>query len=72
MMLQTVYNNSRALRASSTYCVWTPRDRNPGSPLVAIWIDSTMSAFERDCGAETLEETVKLNPEEPGSCATVI
>lgn len=71
MMLQTVHNNYRVLQASSLYCVWTPRDGNPGSPLVAIWIDSAMTAFEGERCAGMLEEAVELNSEEPGSCAAV-
>ena len=71
MMLQTVHNNYRVPQASSLYCVWTPRDENPGSPLVAIWIDSTMTVFEGECCAGMPEEAVEMNSEEPGSCAIV-
>lgn len=72
MMLQTVHNNSQATRASYLYCVWTPRDGNPGSPLVAIWIDSNMTAFERESCARTPEEAVELNSEEPGGCVAAV
>ena len=61
MMLQTVHKNDRALQASSLYCVWTPRDGNPDSPLVAIWVDSAMRAFPG-----VPEEAVDLSPDEPG------
>ena len=71
-MLQDVHNNCPTPQASSLYCIWTPRDGNPGSPLAAIWIDSTMTAFERDCSAKELEETLELNSEEPGSRAAAI
>lgn len=71
MMLQTVHNNSQAPQASSLYCVWTPRDGNPGSPLVAIWIDTTMAVFESECCAGAPEVALELNSEEPGSCVAL-
>ncbi len=44
MMLQDVNKNLRNTQASSLYCVWI--QPAPGSPLVAIWIDSEMRTFE--------------------------
>jgi hypothetical protein len=28
------------------YCVWIRADETPGAPLVSVWIDSKMRAFE--------------------------
>jgi hypothetical protein len=45
-MLQTVHDESAVPRASSLYCVWIPSRLESGPPLVALWIDDQMRAFE--------------------------
>jgi hypothetical protein len=66
-MLQAIHQNREAPRASSIYCQWIRDHRNPGAPLVAVWIDSDMRCFERELvsnsGAEHLQHDVL---EEPG------
>jgi hypothetical protein len=66
-MLQPVYKNLGAPEASSLYCVWTTRDGNPGSPLVAVWIDSSMRAFEMEASQAAAAEAEEVSSDEPGS-----
>lgn len=70
-MLQAVHKNQRAAQASSLYCVWTTRDGNLGSPLVAVWIDSSMGAFESDCSSKAAADTVEMGQTNPGSYAVI-
>ena len=51
MRLQTVHNKLRVPEASSLYCVWIQARPHADLPLVAVWIDREMRAFERECGA---------------------
>jgi hypothetical protein len=39
------------------YCVWIRADETPGAPLVPVWIDSKMRAFE---GPEEVARTVTV------------
>ena len=49
VMLQTVHKKVSNAQASSLYCVWVTGDRNLESRLTAIWIDSSMGAFDVQC-----------------------
>jgi hypothetical protein len=68
-MLQTIYKNYRAREASSLYCVWTTCDGTPGSPLIAVWIDPSMRAFEGESPSAAQSDSEAVSTEEPGSCA---
>jgi hypothetical protein len=37
--------------ASGLYCAWIPANETPNAPLVCIWIDPRMTAFESAWGA---------------------
>lgn len=37
--------------ASGLYCTWIPANEAPNAPLVCIWIDPRMTAFESALGA---------------------
>lgn len=45
-MLQTIHEQTALPRASSLYCVWIPSGQESGPPLIALWIDDEMRAFE--------------------------
>ena len=45
-MLQTVHKKVSNAQASSLYCVWVTGAGRPDSRLTAIWIDSSMGAFD--------------------------
>lgn len=66
-MLQAIHQKDGPGRASSIYCRWIRSDQREGSPLVAVWIDSEMRAFEGEfvasCDAPLLEGGAL---EEPG------
>ena len=32
----------------SLYCVWIRANETPGAPLIAVWMDSKMRAFETE------------------------
>jgi hypothetical protein len=32
------------------YCVWIRADKIPGAPLIAVWMDTKMRAFETEEG----------------------
>ncbi len=66
-MLQTVHQNQGAPRASSIYCRWIRENRNEGTRLVAVWIDSNMRCFEREFPSPCDEEVLQQDAlEEPG------
>ena len=48
VMLQAVYTKRRAAQASSLYRQWIRVERPEGKQLVAVWIDSKMTAFEHE------------------------
>ena len=59
-MLQTVHKKVSKAQASSLYCVWVTRDGRPESRLTAIWIDSSMGAFDAQCaGSWEVEQVTK-------------
>jgi hypothetical protein len=70
-MLQTVHKNYRTGEASSLYCVWTTRDGTPGSPLIAVWIDPLMRAFEGEASSAAQPDSEAVSSADPGSCAFV-
>ena len=64
-MLQNIHHKKEAPRASSLYCRWLQENRKPGAPLVAVWMDSEMRAFEPEFvpeASELLEDAL----DEPG------
>jgi hypothetical protein len=65
-MLQTIHQIKDSARASSIYCRWIRNEQLPGSPLVALWIDSEMRGFEReftpDSNTELLSESALDEP----------
>ena len=67
-VLQTIQTNCPAGKVSSLYCVWTTRDGSPNSPLVAIWIDPSMSGFEGEIALAADSDCTELNADEPGGC----
>ena len=50
-MLQDVHVNPRTPQASSLYCQWICVEREGKKQVVAVWIDLTMSAFEKEFAA---------------------
>jgi hypothetical protein len=65
-MLQAVHKNYLADKASSLYCIWTTRDETPGSPLIAVWIDPSMRAFEGESSSNAQADSEAVISEEPG------
>ena len=48
-------------------CVWIPVNENPSAPLMCIWTDAKMRAFEEpETGG--VEATVESGPAEEGLC----
>jgi hypothetical protein len=45
--MRNLTNNCQNATRPSLYCVWVPLHDDGGAPLVSIWIDPTMTAFER-------------------------
>jgi hypothetical protein len=70
-MLQTVYKKDHTGKTSSLYCVWTTRDGTPGSPLITVWIDPSMRAFEGESSLTAESDSEAVSSEEPGSCIFV-
>jgi len=52
-MLQAIHQKGGAPRASSIYCKWIRDNTREGAPLVAVWIDSEMRAYEREFASES-------------------
>ena len=47
--MRNVTNNKKNLEArQSLYCVWIVANEQPNAPLVSVWIDPAMRAFERE------------------------
>jgi hypothetical protein len=66
-MLQAIHQKERAPRASSIYCRWIREERKDGEHLVAVWMDSEMRCFERECAPDQVEQTLQEDAlEEPG------
>jgi hypothetical protein len=41
-------NASQKLTIQGLYCVWIRADETPGAPLIAVWMDAKMRAFEAE------------------------
>lgn len=55
-----VENNSKnSLARRSLYCVWVRKDDHPSAPLVAIWVDPAMRAFESQVSEQTQDQKVE-------------
>jgi hypothetical protein len=55
-----VENNSKnSLARHSLYSVWVRKDDHPGAPLVPIWIDPAMRAFESQVSQQTQEQKMQ-------------
>ena len=66
-MLQAIHQKEGAPRASSIYCRWIREVRKDGEHLVAVWMDSEMRCFERQCTPDQVEQTLQEDAlEEPG------
>jgi len=65
-MLQTVHKIDATRKASSIYCVWITKDGNPGSPLVAIWVDSAMRAMESQFDSAAEQVATEEVADDPG------
>lgn len=39
--------------SESLYCVWIRANETPGAPLIAVWVDPQMRAFENVTEADT-------------------
>jgi hypothetical protein len=48
VMLQVVHTKNGGPQASSVYCQWILVERGASKRLVAVWIDSAMSVFEKE------------------------
>jgi hypothetical protein len=58
MVLQTLNKKLRGGEASSLYCVWVRKEECAAAPLVCIWIDRRMSAFEGQfASGDAIEKT---------------
>lgn len=68
-MLQIVQNYCPAGNISSLYCVWTIGDDNQNSPLIALWIDPSMRAFEAEFTLAAESDCGEQSASEPGSPA---
>jgi hypothetical protein len=64
-----MFNNDNAsqnfVTPPSLYCVWIRANETPGAPLVTVWMDSKMRAFE-EAEMGCVEATVDSGPEEEG------
>ena len=47
-MLKVVHTKRGGPQASSVYCQWILLERGASKRLVAVWIDSAMSVFEKE------------------------
>jgi hypothetical protein len=45
--MRNLTNNCQNATRPSLYCVWVPLHDDGRAPLVSIWIDPAMTAFER-------------------------
>jgi hypothetical protein len=70
-MLQRIHQKGAAPRASSLYCQWIRDSHRPGEPLVAVWIDSEMRGFERQCAPEA-DELLQDAFDEPGGAPSLL
>lgn len=47
-MFRTDKVSQNFVTTSDLYCVWIRANETPGAPLVAVWVDSKMRAFEAE------------------------
>lgn len=66
-MLQIVQKYCPAGNISSLYCVWTIGDDNQNSPLIALWIDPSMRAFEAEFTLAVESDGGEQSASDPGS-----
>lgn len=69
-MLQIVQKYCPARNISSLYCVWTIGDDNQNSPLIALWIDPSMRAFEAEFALAAESDCGEQSAGEPGPVQT--
>jgi hypothetical protein len=65
MMLDFILNRKTAVPRPSLYCVWIRAHEGENAPLIQVWIDPSMTAFdsqakvnEADLGAARAEAEV--------------
>jgi len=58
VMLQVVHTKQGGPQASSVYCQWISVERAGGEQLVAVWIDSAMTAFEKEFATPSVVDSV--------------
>ena len=58
VMLQVVHTKNGGPQASSVYCQWILVERGASKRLVAAWIDSAMSVFEKEFTSSSGVENV--------------
>jgi hypothetical protein len=44
-MYKSDYASQKFATFQDLYCVWIRADETPGAPLIAVWIDTKMRAF---------------------------
>ena len=55
-------NNQKNLdERQSLYCVWIAASEQPNAPLVSVWIDPAMRAFERELQEVNCEAPTAAN-----------
>jgi hypothetical protein len=68
-MLQNIHQPAASSRASSIYCRWVRESSREGAHLIAVWIDSEMRCFERECTPASQPEVPQDALDEPGGLA---
>ena len=58
VMLQVVHAKQGGPQASSLYCQWIYVQREGSKHLVAVWIDSAMTAFEKELATPSVVDPV--------------
>lgn len=73
-MLHAVHTKESANQACSLYCRWICVEREEGTRLVVVWMDSEMRAFERELesGREVRPVTDGAEEEKSGLDATLL
>lgn len=63
-VVRDMTNNSKSLHERPRlYSVWAPLRDDGKQPLVCIWIDSTMAAFEVQSGLDNDERAAEIESE---------
>jgi hypothetical protein len=47
-MFETDNAAQNFITTPNLYCVWIRANETPGAPLIAVWVDSKMRAFEAE------------------------